>query len=89
MTQCSEKDFEEWFKKFSSWGLTHWELVTASLSAPGSDPGDVVYTSPTGNKMTRHICSSWINFYSAAQAGWSAREKIADGELARTKEEQT
>jgi hypothetical protein len=68
--------FEAWFLKFSSWGLTHEQLVRASFCTPGSDTGDVVYTSPSGNVMTRHICSHWINFHGAAQAGWNARSNI-------------
>jgi hypothetical protein len=63
--------FDEWFLKFSSWGLSHQQLLTCAF-APGSDPGDDVYTSPSGSVMTRHICSHWINFYGAAQAGWNA-----------------
>jgi len=64
--------FDEWFLKVSSWGLTYDQLVNASFTTPGSDPGDAVYTSPTGNVMTRHICSHWINFYGAAKFGWNA-----------------
>lgn len=64
--------FDDWFLEFSSWGLSHEQLVTASFTAPGSDPGDEVYTSPAGNVMTRHICSHWINFYGASKAGWDA-----------------
>jgi hypothetical protein len=63
--------FDEWFLKFSSWGLSHQQLLTCAF-APGSDPGDDVYTSPSGSVMTRHMCSNWINFYGAAQAGWNA-----------------
>jgi hypothetical protein len=63
--------FDEWFLKFSSWGLSHQQLLTCAF-APGSDPVDDVYTSPSGSVMTRHICSHWINFYGAAQAGWNA-----------------
>jgi hypothetical protein len=62
---------DEWFLKFNSWGLSHQQLLTCAF-APGSDPGDDVYTSPSGSVMTRHICSHWINFYGAAQAGWNA-----------------
>jgi hypothetical protein len=63
--------FDEWFLKFSSWGLSHQQLLTCAF-VPGSDPGDDVYTSPSGSVMTRHMCSNWINFYGAAQAGWNA-----------------
>lgn len=70
--------FDEWFLKFSSWGLSHEQLVHASLRTPGDDPGDEVYTSPSGNVMTRHICSHWINFYGAASAGWNAA--LSNGE---------
>lgn len=64
--------FDQWFLKTSSWGLTYDQLVTCSFTANGSDPGDVVYTSPSGSVMTRHMCSHWVNFYGAAQMGWNA-----------------
>lgn len=64
--------FDEWFLNSSSWGLTYDQLVACSFTAPGASPGDTVYTSPSGSVMTRHICSHWINFYGAAQMGWTA-----------------
>jgi hypothetical protein len=67
--------FDEWFLKFSSWGLNREQLVTASFTTPGRDPGDVVWTSPAGNAMTRHICSHWIDFHDAARMGWDAARK--------------
>jgi len=73
----SAKDFDAWFRKVSSWGLNYDQLVQASFTTPGNDPGDVVYTSPSGSAMTRHMCSHWINFYGAAQMAWSARGCIA------------
>lgn len=81
VTPCSpdsDAAFEAWFLKVSSWGLSHEELVNASIRTPGNDPGDVVYTSPSGSAMTRHICSHWINFYGAAKFGWkSSRDEAA------------
>jgi hypothetical protein len=64
-------EFEGWFREFNSWGLSHDELITCA-SKPGDDPGDVVWTSPNGSEMTRHVCSRWIEFYGAARAGWKA-----------------
>lgn len=67
--------FEEWFLEFSTWGLTHKQLISCAYT-PGEDSGDIVYTSPTGSVMTRYMCSHWLSFYSAAQAGWNARERL-------------
>jgi hypothetical protein len=83
-SQTVPMTFDEWFLKVSSWGLTYDQLVTCSLTTLGTDPGDTVYTSPSGSEMTRHICSHWINFYGAAQFGWKASRAYPAAELQAT-----
>lgn len=75
--------FDEWFLEVSKWGLSYDQLVTCSISTPGNDPGDTLYTSPSGSVMTRHMCSHWINFYGAASMGWNAHAKNTAGILER------
>jgi hypothetical protein len=66
--------FDEWFRDFNTWGLGHDDLLRLAFT-PGVGAGDTVWTSPTGREMTRHVCSRWIDFYGAAQAGWNAAAK--------------
>jgi hypothetical protein len=70
----TESRFDQWFRKFNSWDLSHSDLLRCAY-VPGTDEGDVVYTSPKGHCMTRFMCRSWIDFYSAASAGWNAALK--------------
>lgn len=63
--------FDDWFKERSSWGLGREELLQCLLK-PGNDPGDVIYISPRGGEMTRHIGTKWYDFYDAALSGWNA-----------------
>lgn len=66
------RNFDDWFRDFNKWGLSHDQLLTCAFT-PGNDPGDTVWTDPQGNQMTRHMCSRWIDFYSAALTGWNAK----------------
>lgn len=65
------RSFDDWFKEFSSWGLSRDELIQA-LFASGSDDGDTIYVTRTGSEMTRYMGQRWLNFYDAASAGWNA-----------------
>ena len=65
------QSFDDWFKEFNSWGLSHEDLLRCAFT-PGDDSGDVVFKSARGVEMSRYQCSKWIAFYGAAKAGWDA-----------------
>jgi transcriptional regulator with XRE-family HTH domain len=53
----------------SSWNLSYDQLVRLAYT-PGNDSGDVVYTSPTGSCMTRHMCHNLIKDFSTFSHGF-------------------
>jgi len=54
----------------SSWNLSYDQLVQLSYATEDKTDGDVVYTSPTGSCMTRHMCHNLINNFTAFSHGF-------------------
>lgn len=85
---------KEVWKSKTSWGLSIDEFRSLTFSSKDGDgkerlkgdttrlPGDIVYVSPTGGKMTRHMCDNWLAdfgpFHHGFVTAWRMLEQALD-----------
>lgn len=67
----------------SSWNLSRDQLLRLAYT-PGNGDGDVVYTSPTGSCMTRHMCHSLLDSFSSFSHGFQVAYRHLETEHAET-----
>lgn len=72
--QLDQQLFDEWFKSFTSWGLSYDDFIRLSYT-PGTDEGDVVFTTDNGHCLTRFMCNRWIETNGSARSGWIAARR--------------
>ena len=84
------KKCEEVWKTKHGWGLSYEDLIRCAYShgaygkgrTNGFDdkPGDVVYTSPEGHKMSRYQCTMWMHDWQSFYHGFTTAWKLAEKE---------